>query len=215
MLDRDGYLERWAALHGGYDARASALVGGWLRLTYVLARPLAGAGVSPHALTGLGVLLAGLAAGCAWAGGRWLLVAALLVAASGVLDGLDGAVAVLRGRATRWGFVLDSVADRVGDALYAVVLWLAGAPGEVAAAGAALALLQEYARARAGAAGLAEIGVVTVWERPTRVIVTVAFLAATGAFLDERWAGLGAWLWVGLGVVGLTQLLFALHGRLR
>ena len=67
--------------------------------------------------------------------------------------------------------------------------------------------LQEYVRARAGAAGLSEVGVVTVWERPTRVIVTAVFLLCAGLFLDALWVTLGAAAWVGLGVVGLVQLL--------
>ncbi|HEX6919692.1 MAG TPA: CDP-alcohol phosphatidyltransferase family protein, partial [Actinomycetes bacterium] len=77
-----------------------------------------------------------------------------------------------------------------------------------------LMFLQEYARARAGAAGLTEVGVITVWERPTRVIVTAAFLASA-ALLGEPWAALGAWAWVGLGVVGLGQLLLVVRRRLR
>jgi hypothetical protein len=67
---------------------------------------------------------------------------------------------------------------------------------------------------RAGAAGLSEVGVVTVWERPTRVIVTAAFLLCAGLFLDELWATLGAAAWVGLGVVGLAQLLIVVRRRL-
>ena len=66
--------------------------------------------------------------------------------------------------------------------------------------------LQEYARARAGAVGMTEVGVVTVWERPTRVIVTATFLAAA-ALLGQPWALLGAAAWTGLGLVGLAQLL--------
>ena len=44
------------------------------------------------------------------------MLAALLVGASGLLDNLDGAVAVLSGRTSRWGFVLDSGCDRLADA---------------------------------------------------------------------------------------------------
>jgi CDP-diacylglycerol--glycerol-3-phosphate 3-phosphatidyltransferase len=74
--------------------------------------------------------------------------------------------------------------------------------------------LQEYARARAGAGGLAEAAVITVWERPTRVIVTAAFLLAAGVLLDGLWVRLGAAAWVGLGAVGLVQLLVAVRRRL-
>jgi len=54
-----------------------------------------------------------------------------------------------------------------------------------------------------------------VWERPTRVIVTAAFLLCAGLFADDVWASLGAAAWVGLGVVGLGQLLIVVRRRLR
>jgi CDP-diacylglycerol--glycerol-3-phosphate 3-phosphatidyltransferase len=162
-----------------------------------------------------GVLAGGAVVGLSEAGGAWLLLAALLVVLSGLLDNLDGAVAVLTDRVSAWGYVLDSVVDRLTDALYVVALWRAGAPPEVAVAGGALALLQEYARARAGAAGMREIGVVTVSERPTRVIVTAMFLAAAGVLGADPWAALGAWAWVGLGSVACVQLVVVVRRALR
>jgi phosphatidylglycerophosphate synthase len=213
-MDRDTYFSRWADLHGGYDPRANGLVRLWLTWTYVLARPLARTGVPPDLVTVLGLLVSVAAAALAAGGdGWWLLAAALVVVLSALLDNLDGAVAVLAGRATRWGYVLDSVTDRCSDLLYVAALWLAGAPPEVCVAGGALALLQEYARARAAAGGMSEVGVVTVWERPTRVIVTAAFLASAAA-LGDPWADLGAWAWVALGAVGLVQLLVVVRRRL-
>lgn len=213
LTGREAYFDGWAGLHGGYDPRSNVLVRGWLSLAYVLAGPLARARVAPDLLTVLGVLVATGAAALATGGGWWLLGGALAVVLSALLDNLDGAVALLTGRTTRWGHVLDSVADRVSDVLYAVALWAAGAPGELCAAGAALMFLQEYARARAAAGGMAEVGVVTVWERPSRVIVTAAFLA-TAAALGDPWPALGASAWVGLGAVGLVQLLVVVRRRL-
>lgn len=213
-MERDAYFAGWAALHGGYDPRSNTLVRLWLSLTYVVARPLARTGVPPDAVTLLGLAVSGAAAGLAAGdGGWWLLGAALVVVLSGLVDNLDGAVAVLTGRVTRWGTVLDSLADRVSDLLYLLALWLAGAPGAVCVGGGVLMVLQEYARARAGASGMAEVGVVTVWERPTRVIVTAAFLASA-AVLGDPWPTLGAAAWVGLGVVGLVQLLVVVRRRL-
>jgi hypothetical protein len=54
-----------------------------------------------------------------------------------------------------------------------------------------------------------------VWERPTRVIVTAAFLFCAGVFANDYWASLGAAAWVGLGVVGLGQLLIVVRRTLR
>jgi len=143
------------------------------------------------------------------------LLAALLVAASGVLDNLDGAVAVLSQRTSRWGFVLDSGCDRLADAAYCLALLLAGASAGAAASGASLALLHEYVRARAAVAGMPEIGVVTISERPTRVIVTAMFLLGAGMYpgAAHLWAAAGAAAWVVLGVVGLVQLLLVVHRR--
>lgn len=215
-VDRQGYFDRWASLHGGYDPRGSVLVRAWLTVTYGLARPLVALRVPPDVVTTLGVLVAAAAVWVVSLGGRWVVLAAVLVALSGVVDNLDGAVAVMTGRTTRWGFVLDSLADRVCDGLYLVALWVAGAPGVLCVAGGALMGLQEYARARAGNAGLAEIAVVTVWERPTRVIATALFLLGVGLHVSvaQSWASAGAVAWVVLGAVGLTQLLVVVRRRL-
>jgi phosphatidylglycerophosphate synthase len=213
-VDRDAYLDGWQVLHGGYDPRGNPLVRIWLSGAYAVARPFAAAGVAPDLVTALGLLVGALALGPAAAGGTWLLLAAAVVVLSGLLDTVDGAVAVLTGRATAWGQVLDHVADRVGDLVFLGVLLAAGAPWQACAAGGAVTLLQEYLRARAAAAGMTEVGVVTVWERPTRVIVTAAFLVAA-AVLGHPWPTLGAWTWVGLGVVGFGQLAVVVRRRLR
>ena len=213
-MDREAYFAGWAALHGGYDPRSNALVRIWLSWTYALAKPLAATRVPPDLVTVLGLLVSGVAAALA-AGGEdwWLLAAGLVVVAAALFDNLDGAVAVLNDRATPWGAVLDSVVDRCSDLLFLAALWLAGAEPWVCVAGGALMLLQEYVRARAGASGMSEVGVVTVWERPTRVIVTAAFLGSAALFGDP-WPTLGAAAWLALGVVGLVQLLVVVRHRL-
>lgn len=216
VLDRQGYLDRWSELHGGYDPRSSHLTHAWLSLAYALARPLAVLRVPPDLVTGLGVLVSGLAVYLAWLGERWVIGAAVVVALSGLVDNLDGAVAVMSGRTTRWGFVLDSLIDRISDALYLVALWLVGAPAWVCVLAGVLMGLQEYTRARAGNAGMSEIGVVTVWERPTRVIVTAMFLLGAGIYTGSAsgWASAGAAAWATLGVVGLGQILVVVRRRL-
>ena len=45
------YLRRWSAVHGGYDPASSIFVSGWLRVAFVVARPLAGRGVQPDVVT--------------------------------------------------------------------------------------------------------------------------------------------------------------------
>ena len=216
LPDRDGYFTAWAGLHGGYDPRGSWMVRTWLGWSYALARPLAAARVPPDVVTGLGLLVSLGAVAAAWASGRWALLAAAVVVVSGLVDNLDGAVAVLTERASRWGFVLDSVVDRLSDACYVVALWLLGAAVWLCVVGGALMGLQEYTRARAAAAGMEDVGVVTVWERPTRVITTAMFCLGAGLHVDAAagWATAGAAAWVGLGVLGLLQLLVVVRRRL-
>ena len=211
------YLRRWAPLHGGYEPRAGSLAGRWLSLAYAAARPLAARGVSPDALTAWGVLVSASVAAIASAGGRWPLAAAGVVVIAGLLDNLDGAVAILTGRTSRWGFVLDSLADRLSDAAYLVALWVLGASGALCVAGGGVTGLQEYARARAGNAGMREIGVITVWERPTRVVLTAGLLLGSGLLPDsaEVIVTAGAAAWVVLGLVGLVQLLAVVRRRFR
>ena len=216
-LSRDAYFDRWAELHGGYDPRTgSAFLRGWLVLVHAVARPLAGRGVSPDAVTYASLVVSALAAVLAATGGRWLLLATLVLVVSGLLDNLDGAVAVMTGRTTRWGYVLDSVVDRLSDLLYLVALVAVGAPLELAALCGALVFLLEYSRARAGNAGGDEVGAVTVAERPTRVIVVAAALLAGGIApaAADTLATVGVAVLAALTVVGLVQLMPALKRSL-
>jgi len=214
-MDREEYLRRWSALHG--EAAATGLVRFWLGLAHAGAAPLARARVSPNALTVLGLLGSVLVVPLAALGGRWPLLAVPVVVASAFADNLDGAVAVMTARTTRWGYVLDSVCDRLADSAYVVALWVLGAPGWLCVVGGGLAGLHEYTRARAAAGGMAEIGVVTVSERPTRVIVTTTFLLGAGLYVSAAaaWATAGAAAWATLGLLGLTQLLVVVRRRLR
>jgi phosphatidylglycerophosphate synthase len=213
---RSDYLDRWQTLHGGYDPRTSKVVGPWLSFVYAVARPFARLGVPPDAVTLLGVAVSAAVVWLCWLGDRWVLAAAFVVGASGVLDSLDGAVAVLTDRVTRWGAVLDSVVDRVSDALYLVALWLVGAPAGVCVAAGVVLFTQEYARARATAVGLDDVGIVTIGERPTRVIVVAMFLLGAGIYVGSApwWAALGAWASLVIGVIALTQLLVVVRRRL-
>jgi CDP-diacylglycerol--glycerol-3-phosphate 3-phosphatidyltransferase len=215
VLSREDYLAAWSRWHGDAGTE-SPLVRGWLSLAYALTRPFAR--LSPLVATALGLLVAVASVLPAHAGGAWLLGAGVLVGLSGLLDSLDGALAIASGRASRRGFVLDSVVDRLTEVAYALALWVAGAPGWVAVAFGALCWLPDYLRARAGQAGVSETGALSVWERPTRVILTGLTLVGAGVL-----AGLGAerpvvtgGAAVGsvLGVIAVVQLGFSLRRAL-
>jgi CDP-diacylglycerol--glycerol-3-phosphate 3-phosphatidyltransferase len=207
VLGRDEYLAAWSRWHGGTGTE-SALVRGWLSVAWALARPVAG--LPPIVATALGLLVASSAVLPARAGGPWLLLAGVLVGLSGLLDSLDGALAIGTGRASRRGFVLDSMVDRLTEAAYAGALWAAGAPGWLAVAFGALCWLPDYLRARAGQAGVRETGALSVWERPTRVLMTGLTLVGAGVLAGSGLAGAvvtaGAAVGALLGGVGTVQL---------
>jgi CDP-diacylglycerol--glycerol-3-phosphate 3-phosphatidyltransferase len=215
--DLDDYLVRWSAAHDGYDAAATRFVGGWLKGVYRLARPFARAGVLPNAVTAWTAWLALVVVALTGQGGGWAVVAGVLLVASGLGDALDGAVAVLTGRETAWGYVLDSVVDRINDVLYVVAAWIAGAPAWLAiACGTAFGLL-EYMRARAGNAGADHTTVITVGERPQRIICCAIAVGLSG-MLPARAADVARHALIVLlvlSVTGLVQLAFALHRQLR
>ncbi|ALL00943.1 CDP-alcohol phosphatidyltransferase [Pyrodictium delaneyi] len=75
-------------------------------------------------------------------------LAALLLAVSGLLDALDGAVARLRGEAGPRGAYLDSLLDRVADIAYAAGFLALGYPVWSVLVFLTGALLTSYARAR-------------------------------------------------------------------
>jgi hypothetical protein len=113
--------------------------------------------------------------------------------------------------------VLDSAVDRLTEVAYAVALWLAGAPGLLAAAFGALCWLPDYLRARAGQAGVRETGALSVWERPTRVALTGFTLGGAGvvAGFADAVVVAGTAAGVVLGVVGTTQMGVWLRRELR
>jgi len=213
---RTAYLDQWQELHGGYDPRGSRVVGPWLSVVYVVARPFARAGIPPDVVTLLGLVVSATVVWLCALGGRWVLLAAVVVGLSGLVDSLDGAVAVLTGRATRFGAVLDSVVDRASDLLYLVALWLVGAPAWLCVACGAVVMVQEYARARATAVGMDDIGIVTIGERPTRVIVVAMFLLGAGIYLGAAtsWATAGAAVSLAVAVVATAQLVVVVRRRL-
>ena len=215
MLSRDEYLAAWSRWHGGAGTD-TRLIRGWLSIAYALARPLAG--LAPVVVTALGLAVAALAVWPAAAGGLWLIAAGVLVGLSGLLDSLDGALAIGTGRASRRGFVLDSVVDRLTEAAYAAALWVAGAPGWLAVVFGALCWLPDYLRARAGQAGAAETGALSVWERPARVAMTGMTLGGAGVVAAAGGAELvvtaGTAVGALLGAVAVAQLGMSLRRML-
>lgn len=215
--DLDTYLDRWSAVHEGYDPRPTRLLRGWLTVMHAAARPLASAGVLPDVLTAWNVVLAVVVVALAGAGSVAAVAAGLLVVAAGVGDGLDGAVAVLNDRATAWGYVLDSMADRVTDVLFLLATWVVGAPTWLVVATGVAVFLLEYLRARAGNAGADPAVAITVGERPSRVICCAIAIGSAGV-VPARGAQLAGWsvaILLVLSLVGSAQLAIAVRRVLR
>ncbi|MDG4765205.1 CDP-alcohol phosphatidyltransferase family protein [Solwaraspora sp. WMMD406] len=220
-LNWQDYAVTWARLHGGFDPRtATPVVRYWLRGAHAIADLLGRLGVGPTAVTVAGVVLCLGVPVLAPRGGYGLLGAAALVLLAAVADTVDGALAVVTGRTSRLGYVYDSIADRAGEAFWLLGFWLAGAPGPLVVAAGALSWLHEYLRARAAAAGMREIGAVTVGERPTRVSAALVglLLAGLAALVASDLAAgvltVVTAVWVLLGLFGLTQLLTAVRRTL-
>ncbi|MGC5031988.1 CDP-alcohol phosphatidyltransferase family protein [Micromonospora sp. DT229] len=221
QLNWNEYATAWARLHGGFDPRAATpVVRGWLRLSYHLGFLLGRLRVGPTAVTAVGVLLCLCVPLFAVRPGDGPFLGALFVLLASVADSVDGAVAVVTGRTTRLGYVYDSLADRIGEVAWLVAFWLVGAPGALVVAAGALSWLHEYVRARAVAAGMREIGAVTVGERPTRVCVALVGLllaGLTGLIQPDLAAGtitMATAVWVLLAAFGLGQLLSAVRRAL-
>ena len=162
-ISESQFKERWSQLHGGADVEG--IVDRWLRFSYQAARVCVALRISPNVLTFLGLGTA-IAMGLS----TYAAAALLLLAISLFFDGIDGSVAIVSGSESKWGSVLDSVADRISEAFWLYMGWRLGIPAWLVISMWTVAATQEYARARLASLGHSEIGVVTPTERPVRAI---------------------------------------------
>jgi CDP-diacylglycerol--glycerol-3-phosphate 3-phosphatidyltransferase len=115
------------------------------------------------------------------------LVAGLLLIPAGVFDLLDGAVARLRGTASRLGAFTDAVLDRVSDMiLFGCTYWMLSGQGERLEAALALATLVislsvSHIRAEAESAGISLSE--GLFQRLERYLAMVVGLTVPGALL--------------------------------
>ncbi len=152
------------------------------RLEGPIAHFLARLGLSPNALTLLGLALVGGSAYLVSTG--HFLLAGVLLLVSGAFDILDGVLARGTNRVTAFGGLLDSVSDRIGEAgmfLGLLVFYLSPTmKAELILVYLALAgsFMVSYLRARAEGLGIeCNVGVMT---RPERL-----FLLALGLIINQ------------------------------
>ncbi|CAN5228789.1 phosphatidylinositol phosphate synthase [soil metagenome] len=174
------------------------------RVVVPIAKGMAAVGLTPNAITTVGLLGVFVGMGLLLAGrpvlGGWI------VAAATILDAFDGTVARLTGTSSEIGAFYDSVADRVADAtIFAACAWVARDEPIVftlVMVAFAAALITSYIRAKAESLGWdATVGII---ERPERVAI---ILPAVG----YGYLAVGAWLLAVGGLVTIGQRLWAVY----
>ena len=161
MLSKDEFKAKWSSLHS--DAETTGIVGAWLNISYRFGLICTLLRISPNALTLLGLL--GAVATAVTAQTAWAI---LFLVFSLFCDGIDGSVAIFQHRESKFGATLDSVVDRISEALWFYALYAIGVPAWIPITLWSVAAFQEYARAKLVSLGVSDIGVVTPAERPVR-----------------------------------------------
>ena len=155
-------------------------------LLNAIARGLGALGLTPNMLTLIG-FFAMCAVGVVLAFGNFVLGGALIIVA-GIFDALDGTLARLTNRVTKFGAFLDSTTDRFAEgALYlGIMYWYLQQPGMVFVAYLVFltllgSLMVSYARARAEGIGVEmKKGLMTRFERIALLIIGLLLTAAFG-----------------------------------
>ena len=161
------FRSRWSELHGGVEIRG--VIKGWLTISFAIARVLNLFRITPNIVTTIGLLASVLIYFTSYTS---QLIA--LVLFSLICDGVDGSLAIYGDRASKFGELYDSIADRLSEAFWLMGASFVGVPVRWAIAIWVLGATQEYARARLASLGYTEIGVVTPTERPVRAIFVIA-----------------------------------------
>jgi archaetidylinositol phosphate synthase len=179
MLSKDEFKAKWSSLHS--DAETTGIVGAWLHISYRFGLICTLLRISPNVLTLLGLL--GAVATALTAQSAWAI---LFLVFSLFCDGIDGSVAIFQHRESKFGATLDSVVDRISEALWFYALYAIGVPAWIPITLWSVAAFQEYARAKLFSLGVSDIGVVTPAERPVRasflfIVLILNQLALPGA----------------------------------
>ena len=205
-MDKNEFFTTWSNLHGG--AKIEGIVKTWLQISYASAKFLSKLRVTPNLLTfaGLFFAIALWQFANSWA-------AALFLVLSLFFDGIDGSLAILQKKTSKFGAFTDSFVDRISEVFWALALYKLGAPASLVFVALLATFIQEYLRARAGGLGHEEVGIVTICERPVRAsLIFIAIIA--------NLVGLGlitaiSIIWVAMQFIALSQLTGSLYKRLR
>jgi CDP-diacylglycerol--glycerol-3-phosphate 3-phosphatidyltransferase len=180
-----------------------------------VARGLVRLGVTPNAMTIVGALGVTAMAVTFYPRGE-LFVGTLAITAFIFSDLLDGTMARISGRSSRWGAFVDSTLDRVADAAIfgTLVVYYASVGDEVLVWLALVALvggsLVSYVKARAESLGLTcEGGFAERTERLIIILVATGFSGLGVPFI----AAIGLWFLVIATVWTLAQRLLQVRAQ--
>ena len=205
-MDKNEFFTTWSDLHGG--AKIEGAVKAWLHISYATAKFFAKLRVTPNLLTFAGLFFAI----ALWQfANSW--PAALFLVLSLFFDGIDGSLAILQKKTSKFGAFTDSFVDRISEVFWALALYELGAPATLVFIALLATYVQEYLRARAGGLGYEEVGIVTICERPVRASLIFIAIIANLAGLDLVTAI--AIIWVAMQVIALSQLTRSLYKRLK
>jgi len=162
------FKDDWSALHG--DVEIKGVTKYWLSVAQLLIKPFVLFRISPNFVSLLSLLssLPLVVTPNYW----WLILLSL------VLDGIDGSLAIVTTKTSKFGAALDSILDRCVEFIWAVALYKVGIHLGLLAVFIGAAWSQEYLRARAGGLGVKRVSKVSLSERPVRaifILLAVAF----------------------------------------
>lgn len=153
-----------------------------------IATGLAKLGLSPNSITVIGFLISIASAYLFFISQQQWGGAVLLL--SGLFDILDGAVAKVSGRVTKFGGILDSVLDRYSDLIILAAIVVAGLTNIFIGMAAIIgSVMVSYSRARGELEGV-KMASVGLMERAERIVV-LAITALVG------------YVWVGVAVLAV------------
>ena len=149
-----------------------------MRIINAMVRGLASAGISPNILTGIGVSI-NIGCGVLFGLGEFFWAGIVLIVAN-LFDMLDGNVARLSGRVTKFGGFLDSSLDRLSDMVVflGIIIFYAGNSPQhsllnvfLAGVGMMASVMVSYTTARSEGLGVkANVGFL---QRPERVVLFI------------------------------------------
>ena len=201
-MQRDKFFESWSERHG--NAKVTGIVKTWLSISYFVAKILCKFKLSANTITILGLIFAILL----YMNAK-LIWAPLFLVLSLLSDGIDGSLAIISGKSSKWGALLDSTLDRFSDAaifIGALLFYIESSDPLVVVLLVAVSasFMVSYIKARAESLSIACNGGVA--ERSERLIIVLVAYGLHGLGVDYIMA-------IGLWTVALLSL-FTVYQRM-